>query len=69
MRGKILNASKHAEVNMVIWVLSLLICLLGLVVYAISNNGKAQALALHCFWVGLLAFLLTWGGHFTMAVH
>jgi len=51
---------------MVVWVLALLICLLGLVVYAISNNGKAQALALDCFWVGLLAFLLTWGGRVTL---
>ena len=55
---------------MVIWVLALLLCLLGLVVYAISNNGKAQALALHCFWVGLLAFLLTWsGGHMLLGGH
>ena len=44
------------------WFLALLVCLVGIVVYSISNNGKAQALALDCFWVGLLAFLLTWGG-------
>ena len=44
------------------WILALLVCVVGLVVYAISTNPKAQALALDCFWVGLLAFLLTWGG-------
>lgn len=54
---------------MTVWILSLLICLLGLVVYSISNNGKAQALSLHCFWVGLLAFLLTWGGRVALALH
>lgn len=51
-----------------VW-LSLLICILGLVIYSVSNNGKAQALALHSFWVGLLAFLLTWGGHIAVAFH
>lgn len=46
---------------MIIWV-SLLVCLLGLVLYVTSTNGKVQALSLHCFWVGLLVFLLRWGG-------
>jgi len=41
---------------------ALVIALIGLAVYAVSSNGKAQALGLDCFWVGLLAFLLTWGG-------
>lgn len=39
-----------------------LICLAGAVAYALSNNGKVQALALHCFWVGLLVGLLPYGG-------
>jgi len=47
-------------------IVSLLICLVGLVVYAISNNGKAQTLALDCFWVGLLAFLVLWSGRISM---
>lgn len=38
--------------------LPLLVCLVGLVMYCISNNGKAQALGLDMFWVGLLAFLI-----------
>lgn len=43
-------------------IVALIVCLIGLIVYAVSNNGKAQTLALDCFWVGLLAFLLIWGG-------
>jgi len=50
-----------------VW-LSLIICILGLVVYCISSNARAQTLALHCFWVGLLAFLLTWGGHVALSI-
>ena len=38
--------------------LSLLIAFVGLVIYAISNNGKAQTLGLSMFQCGLLAFLL-----------
>lgn len=38
--------------------LPLIISIVGLVVYALSNNGKVQAIALHAFWVGLLAWLL-----------
>jgi len=44
-------------------IVALIVCILGLVVYAISTNAKAQNLASDCFWVGLLAFLLLWGGH------
>lgn len=47
-------------------IVALLICIVGLVIYAISNNGKAQTLALDCFWVGLLAFLLMWTGRVPM---
>ena len=44
------------------WIyLSALVCLIGLVVYAISNNPKASTIGLNCFWVGLLAFLLEVG--------
>jgi hypothetical protein len=46
---------------MVIWI-SLIICIVGLIVYGLSNNTKVQAAALHSFWVGLLVFLLRWGG-------
>jgi hypothetical protein len=46
---------------MIIWV-SLVVCIVGLITYVLSTNGKVQALALDCFWVGLLAFLLRWGG-------
>ena len=44
--------------------LALVVCILGLVVYAISNsnNAKAQTLARDCFWVGLLVLLLEWAG-------
>jgi hypothetical protein len=37
------------------------ICIAGAIIYAISNNGKAQALALHMFWVGLFITLLLFG--------
>lgn len=47
-------------------IVSLILCIIGLVLYSISNNGKAQTLALHCFWVGLLAFLLMWNGRLPM---
>ena len=39
--------------------LSLLVCLVGLIVYAITINPKAAAISLHMFWVGLFVFLLT----------
>lgn len=48
--------------------LSLLVCLVGLVLYLITNrpttpppsdlNVKCNVLGLHMFWVGLLTFLL-----------
>ncbi len=42
--------------------LSLLISILGLIVYLIpSSNGKVSNVGEKCFWVGLLAFLLTVG--------
>lgn len=39
------------------WI-ALLVCIAGLVIYAISNNGKAQTIARDAFWVGLLVVLL-----------
>lgn len=38
--------------------LSLLISLVGVLMYALCANPKLQAIGLHMFWVGLLAFLL-----------
>ena len=43
-------------------VLPLLISLIGLLMFAPSNNGKVQSIGLHMFWVGLLAFLLHYAG-------
>jgi hypothetical protein len=47
--------------------LPLLISIIGLLMYALSspnppNNPKLQAIGLHMFWVGLLAFLLIYHG-------
>lgn len=44
--------------------LSLLICIVGLVVYLIASpqHAKAAELGRLSFWVGLLAFLLQFGG-------
>jgi hypothetical protein len=38
--------------------LSLLICIIGVLVYVLAANPKASTLGLHMFWTGLLAFLL-----------
>jgi Na+/phosphate symporter len=38
--------------------LALLVCIVGLVVYAISTNAKAAEIGRICFFTGLLAFLL-----------
>lgn len=35
----------------------LLVCIIGLIVYALSNNGKVQQLALYAFGCGLLVTL------------
>ena len=44
--------------------LSLLVCIVGALMFALSNNGKVSALGQDMFWCGLLAFLLTVGsGH------
>ena len=42
--------------------LSLLIAIIGLVVYVVSTNGKAQEIGRLMFACGLLAFLLAFPG-------
>ena len=50
--------------------LSLLVCIIGALMYALSNNGKVAALGQDMFWCGLLAFLLTFGqGHMISLPH
>ena len=39
--------------------LSLLISLIGLIIY-LATEGKPSSAGLHMFWVGLLAFLLSY---------
>jgi hypothetical protein len=55
------------------WIyLSLLVCLIGLVGYALINqstNPKASTICLNCFWCGLLAFLLEVGSGRVIALH
>jgi hypothetical protein len=52
---------------MIIPWLPLIICVLGLLLYALSTNGKVQELGPLAFWVGLLVFLLDFGGR--LALH
>lgn len=40
--------------------LSAVICLVGLAIYCLTEKPKPSTIALHMFWVGLLAFLLTY---------
>lgn len=42
--------------------LPLLICLIGLVMFFVSTNAKVSTIGSQMFWVGLLAFLLTYHG-------
>jgi hypothetical protein len=44
-------------------IVALVICIVGLIGHVLSANAKLQAIFLYCFAVGLLAFLLLWGGH------
>jgi hypothetical protein len=46
---------------------SLVICIVGLLIYWFATHPKIQALALHMFWVGLLACLIRWSG--TLSIH
>ena len=43
--------------------LSALICVIGLILYFASKDGKISTVGLHMFWVGLLAFLLGGAPH------
>lgn len=46
------------------WVyLSVLVCVIGMLVYALSANPKVAELGRISFAMGLLAFLLTVGSH------
>jgi hypothetical protein len=42
--------------------LSLLVALVGVLMYALCVNGKLQEIGRICFWTGLLAFLLRMTG-------
>ena len=42
-------------------VVSLLVCLIGVLMYALSANAKLVEIGRLMFWVGLLAFLLRFG--------
>ena len=42
----------------VIVYLSVLISLIGLLIYGFAGNPKTEQVGLHMFWVGLLAFLI-----------
>jgi hypothetical protein len=43
--------------------LPLLVCLIGLVIYALPLDPKVNAIGKDMFWTGLLAFLLVYHGH------
>jgi len=43
-------------------ILSLIVCLVGLLMFALSNNGKLMDIGKFMFAMGLLAFLLIGGG-------
>lgn len=42
--------------------LPLLICIVGLLIYALATDPKSPTIGLHMFWVGLLAFLIRYHG-------
>lgn len=50
-----------------IW-LSLLISVIGLILYY-AGKDKHSTVGLHAFWVGLLAFLLLFGGTVSVSVN
>lgn len=60
----------------IVW--SLLICLLGLIIYYVTCShtdpapsvfeSKSNVIGLHMFWVGLLAFLMQVGGRAVFGV-
>jgi hypothetical protein len=46
------------------WIyLSLLVAIVGVLMYALSTNGKIVEIGRICFFCGLLAFLIVAGGH------
>ena len=48
--------------------LPLLVAIVGLLIYVLSNHPKIPEVGRIMFWTGLLAFLLTFAGH-TIALH
>ena len=40
-----------------------IVCVIGALVYALSNNGKVAALGKDAFWCGLLVTLYVVSGH------
>lgn len=42
--------------------LSLIICLVGMVLYVLPVDSKISTIGLHMFWVGLLVFLAKYSG-------
>jgi hypothetical protein len=54
---------------MIIILFSALVCLVGLLMYALSANPKLTVIGLHMFWVGLLATLLQLPAHFVNVIH
>ena len=49
--------------------LSLLVCVIGALVYALSANPKLQEMGRLAFGCGLLAFLITAPGHLVSLIH
>jgi hypothetical protein len=49
--------------------LSLLVCIVGALIYAFATNPKLSEIGRMSFWCGLLAFLLTAPGHLVSLVH
>ena len=49
--------------------LSLVICVISLLMYALASNPKLVEVGRMMFWVGLLAFLLTGVGPMVSVVH
>lgn len=48
--------------------LSLLVALIGVLMYALCANPKLQEIGRLSYWVGLLAFLLTGASHLVSVV-
>lgn len=51
---------------MVVPWLSLIVCVLGLLCYALSTNGKVQELGRLAYAIGLLVFLFDFGGRIAL---